>query len=618
MKIRKYAAPLAALMGAALVLSSCSSADTPDEDVVTTEEPDADGGEAAPGNDDASVVTVGWNQALYSYNSNTDHGNAAANNVILYMTQSGFNYYDGDLVLTPDTSFGNYEVLSEDPLKVKYTIADTTTWSDGTPVDAADMLLGWAGISGNLNDEGEVETDEEGEVIVADDQVFFASGSPGLALVSEVPEIGDDNKSVTLTYDKPFADWESAFGIPVPAHSTAILAEMETEAQAGKDAVIKAIQDNDREALVKIANSYRNGFDFVSTPGDPLQALSSGPYVMTEFVENQFITLEKNDKYVGDHEGQIDRIVVRYSEDPQAQVQALQNGEIDMLAPQATADTLAQLEALEGITIMNAVDGTYEHVDYVQDNGGPFDPATYGGDAEKAKKVRQAFTLTIPRQQIVDQLIKPLNPEAETRDSFILLPDDPNYPRMVEENGSADLGEVDIERAKALLAEVGVDSVDVRLLYGASNVRRQNEYTLIAESAKEAGFNVIDGGDDNWGTMLSTEQDKYDIGLFGWQSTSTAVTESDANFRTGGANNYFGYSNKEVDALFDELQVETDPAKQIDIQIDVEKHLWEDAFGTTIYQFPGVNAWNSKIEGVEPIPIAPTIFASFWDWKIAG
>ena len=32
--------------------------------------------------------------------------------------------------------------------------------------------------------------------------------------------------------------------------------------------------------------------------------------------------------------------------------------------------------------------GTYEHVDLVFTNGGPFDPATYGGDAAKALKVR--------------------------------------------------------------------------------------------------------------------------------------------------------------------------------------------------------------------------------------
>ena len=118
--------------------------------------------------------------------------------------------------------------------------------------------------------------------------------------------------------------------------------------------------------------------------------------------------------------------------------------------------------------------------------------------------------------------------------------------------------------------------------------------------------------------MLSTAQDQYDAALFGWQSTSTAVTESDANFRTGGLNNFYGYSNAEVDALFDSLQTETDPAKQIDIQIGVEKHLWEDAFGTTIFQFPGVNAWNSNIKGVEPISISPTIFAGFWNWELAG
>jgi len=33
---------------------------------------------------------------------------------------------------------------------------------------------------------------------------------------------------------------------------------------------------------------------------------------------------------------------------------------------------------------------------------------------------------------------------------------------------------------------------------------------------------------------------EYDAGLFAWQSESTAVTESEANYRTGGANNKTG------------------------------------------------------------------------------
>jgi peptide/nickel transport system substrate-binding protein len=446
--------------------------------------------------------------------------------------------------------------------------------------------------------------------------VFFASPTPGGALITEIPEISEDRKTVTLTYSKPFADWETNIDTGVAAHAAVKIAGLGEDPTENKEAFIKAVQDNDRAALAKIAEAWRTGFDFVASPSED-QALGNGPFKIVEYVEGQYITLERNENYEGNRTPKIDRVVVRYSEDPQAQVQALQNGEIDMLAPQATADTLTQLQALQGVTVETGVDGTYEHIDMVQDNGGPFDPATYGGDAEKAQKVRQAFLLTIPREAIVEQLIKPLNPNATVRDSFVLLPDDPNYPAMVEQNGSADYAKTDIEKAKELLAEVGVDNVDVRFLYGKSNVRRANEFVLIQESAAQAGFNVIDGGDDNWGTMLDTATDQYDANLFGWQSTSTAVTEADANYRTGASNNFYGYSNETVDALFDDLQTEVDAAKQLEIQIGVEKELFKDAFGITIFQFPAVNAWNSQITGVQPISISPTIFQGFWNWDIA-
>lgn len=613
MKIRRISAAGAVFAVSALALSACTTpapSDTP-----TTTDASASPTESGEPTGDASTVTVGWNQPFYSYNSASSHGNATANAIILYMTQSGFNYYDAELNLAQDTSFGTYEKTSDDPLTVKYTVNEGVTWSDGTPVDAADMLLYWAAVSGNFNDEIEVD-EETGEEIVAENQVYFSSGSPGLALVTEVPEIGDDGRSLTLVYDKPFADWETNFGYGVPAHVTGRLAGAADDPAEAKAAVIAAISDNDREALAGIATSWRTGFDYTSLPSDAGLYLSSGPYIITDFVENQYITLTKNDKYTGDLAGKVDNITVRYNEDPQALVQALQNGEIDMLAPQATADTLAALQAIDGVTVDTGIDGTYEHVDMVVDNGGPFDPASYDGDAEKAKKVRQAFLLTIPRQAIIDSLIKPLNPDAEIRNSFILTPGAPGYDEMVAQNGSDFYAETDIDAAKALLAEVGVETpVDVRFLYGASNVRRQNEYVLIAESAAKAGFNVIDGGDDNWGTLLSTAQNTYDANLFGWQSESTAVTESDANFRTDATNNFYGYSNEAVDALFDELQVETDPARQIEIQIEVEKHLWADAFGTTIFQFPAVNAWNSNITGIDPIPLSPTVFHGFWNWE---
>ena len=120
----------------------------------------------------------------------------------------------------------------------------------------------------------------------------------------------------------------------------------------------------------------------------------------------------------------------------------------------------------------------------------------------------------------------------------------------------------------------------------------------------------------DWGTKLATQSNDYDASLFGWQSESTAVTESEANYRTGGINNYGHYSNSTVDGLFDQLAVSIDPKEQAQLQLDVEKQLWADAFGTTIFQFPGIHAWNKdKLSGPAPISINPTIFYGFWDWK---
>src|SRR5690606_24028353 len=184
LKIRRFSVAGAVLASAALALSACTTP-APEGDTPTTTEPTAS--ESATEGEptgDASTVTVGWNQPFYSYNSSSSHGNATANAIILYMTQAGFNYYDADLNLAKDESFGTYEKLSDDPLTVKYTINEGVVWSDGAPVDAADMLLYWGAVSGNLSDEVEVD-EETGEEIVKEDQVYFTSGTPGLALVTQ-------------------------------------------------------------------------------------------------------------------------------------------------------------------------------------------------------------------------------------------------------------------------------------------------------------------------------------------------------------------------------------------------------------------------------------------------
>src|SRR5918993_1601127 len=191
-RMKRISAAVALTAAGALVISGCA----------------AGGGDSGDdsGLVEGSSITAAWNQAFYSYNSNTSFGNATANNNINYLTLDGFNYYNNTPELVKNESFGSYELVSEDPLTVTYSINEGVNWSDGTPIDAADLMLYWAAESRALDtpdfDPAEFTDPDTGEFTedFPTDAVYFDSGATatsGLGLVSETPEIGEDGRSVT-------------------------------------------------------------------------------------------------------------------------------------------------------------------------------------------------------------------------------------------------------------------------------------------------------------------------------------------------------------------------------------------------------------------------------------
>ncbi len=568
--------------------------------------------------DKKTSITLGWNQPMYSYNGNTSNGNATANNVIKYLMNKQMWYVDASGELKADPSFGTFEKTSDSPLTVKYTMNKDMTWSDGTRVDASDLLLNWAAQSGNLNtiDPDKVKRDDAtGLPKNTKGKVFFDSSSIGLSLVKDTPEIGEDGESLTLVYTKPFADWQYDMPDLMPAHVVGEKALGISDPQEAKDAVTKAIQDNDTAALEKISSFWSSGFDYTKMPDDPELAVSNGAYVLKDFKENEYLTLEKNSKYKGDHGASFDTVTVRWNEDPMAQVQALQNGELDMFSPQVTTDVVKAAEKVKDVDIKKGVEGTFEHVDLVQNNKGPFDPASYGGNAQKANLVRQAFLHGVPRQEIVDKLIKPVDAEAEVRNSFLKTAGTPGYDEIVAQNGTSEYSEVDPAKSLDLLKQAGVKpGVKVRMMYAKDNVRRVNEFQLMKPALAKAGFDLVDAGSNEWSAKLG--DGTYDAVFFGWQSTTPAVSADRETYATGTINNLVGYSNKQVDALFDKLVITTDLQEQLQIQTDIEKLLVKDAIGLTIFQFPSANIANkTRITGTNPGILAPTMFYGFWGWK---
>ena len=565
-----------------------------------------------------TTVSVAWNQPLYSFNQNTTTGNATANANVLYLTQSGFNYYDADFNLVQNTEFGTYEKLSDDPLTVKYTVNEGVTWSDGVAVDAADLLLHWVGLSGAYN-EGEPAYDEETGVLVPGDNVWFDSVAIGTGIeqVTKLPEVSDDGRSITLVYDTPQVDWELLFtSAGVPAHVVAKHGLKIDDPAEAKKAVLDAIQNRDSAKLKPLADFWSIGFDAVEMPtGEKADiTLGNGAYTVADFKKDEYITLKaRTDKPKGVEPVSVETITIRFIPDAMASITALQNGEVKVTQPQATTDVLDAAKKIDGVDILQQAEWTYEHLDLVFNNGGPFDPATYGGDEAKAKLVRQAFLTALNTKEIVDKLIVPLDPEAKPLGSQLFLPGAKSYEASSEANGSAAFGNGDAAAAKALLEQAGItEPVDVRILYGKGNTRREQQYALYAEQVKAAGFNLIDGGDENWGALLGSGT--YDASLFAWQSTSTGVTSSRATYDSTGGNNFNGYSNADADKLWQELSGTFDADRQQEILKEIDKKLYDDAYGVTVFAFPQITAYDSELTGIKSAALAPTFFWNFWQW----
>lgn len=579
---------------AVLGLGACtadSATSTPDES------PEAMGGN----------IRVAETESFSSFNSTSSGGRSEVNGRIAYATHSGFVYLDNDLEVIENEDFGSMDVLSEDPLSVRYTVNEDVAWSDGEPVDGGDLLLHWAIGSGYFDD---AVTDAAGGIVSGTEYFDYAGDTAGLALTG-LPEMGDDGRSLTLTYSEPFADYRTAFGlmneggISTPAHVVA-----EKGGLIDEDALIELITSEPegdprnparRPELQAVADFWNTGFDTGSLPEDPTLFLSNGPFIATAITPDQSMMLTRNADFSWGPTPKVDEITVRFLGEASAQVQALQNGEADIIAPSASAETLERLDDLEGVTVDRGNRLSYDHLDL-----------TFGGVFAGAN-VREAFMRTVPRQELVDTIATGINPDAAPLDSQLFLPHQEPYEEAAADNGSAAYAEVDIDGARELLDGA---TPEVRILYDRDSQDSRDMYALIAASAAEAGFDVVDGGlgGNEWSAAL--DGGTHDAAIFTWDHPGVGVSRVAQIFGTGNRSNFNRFSSPEADELIDELIVTTDLERQDELQIQIDRLIWESGYGLPLFQVPGADAHSNTVTGVEYMPHRIGVWWNYWDWQI--
>src|SRR5690606_28424245 len=115
--------------------------------------------------------------------------------------------------------------------------------------------------------------------------------------------------------------------------------------------------------LQKVADVWNNDFNAKTLPDEEGLYLSSGPMIVSDMVEDQSVTLVRNEAYEGDLQASVDEITVRFIGDASAQVTALRNGEVDIIAPQPTTDTTDQVKDIDGVEVLEGSQLSYDHVD---------------------------------------------------------------------------------------------------------------------------------------------------------------------------------------------------------------------------------------------------------------
>ena len=520
--------------------------------------------------DGSIAYSVGADDFL-SYNGLQSNTYTTYNSAVADRMFSSFWYFGTDGSIIPNEDFGTYEKTSDDPLTVKYTISDDAKWSDGTPVTAGDFIFHWAANNDTVK--------AEGSETPLFDSISFEQGK----YIPEAPEGEADGKEFTVTYPEPYADWEILISTALPAHIVA------KEAGMSFEELVTAAKEKDVEALTPAAEFWNDGWDF--SPGElPDASLvpSMGPYKFKDggWQAGQSITLEANPEYWGTPAA-TKELVLRFA-DPKTHVQALQNGDLDVIEPQATVDTLQQLEGLgDDVNVQTGDQLTWEHVDYNRGEGSVF---------ADSPELREAFALCLPRQQIVDNLIKPIYADAQVMNLREVFPFQDKYQEVVDEAYPEEMDEPNIEKAKELVEKSGVSTPTVRLGYQAGNQRRTETVALIKSSCDQAGFDVQDANSPVFFKEVMPAGD-YDAALYAWAGSGQKASGANI-YQSDGAQNQQSYNNPEVDAAWDKLATSLDEDEQLEQVKTIEKLLWEDFQAIPLYAHPGLVGHKADVANV--------------------
>ena len=498
--------------------------------------------------------TLRWPIAQLPPNFNTGHldGSLADTGAVMGgLLGSPFNFdATGQPVLSTDY-VESAELTATAPKQVvTYRINPKAKWYDDTPITWVDYEAQWKARNGT-------------------NPAYRVASTQGYDKIERVAR-GRDDREVIVTFQQPYADWKGLFGL--------------YPASTNRDPAV--FNDGWKDRPLTTAGPFKlEGIDHTA----------------------QVISLVRNEKWWG-RPAKLERIIYRVI-NPDAQIDALANGEIDFIDVGPDVNKLRRAETLAGIAIRKAGGFNFRHL-------------TMNGQSEVLKdiNVRRALALAIDRDQIARTLLGPLGVPAVPLNNHLFMPNQKGY-----QDNAGKLGTYDREQASMMLDTAGWKPgpggvrmkdgkpLTIRFVIPSQVATSLQEVQLIQRMLSAVGakvdIQVVPTGDffDKY-----IRPGNFDFTVFSWLGGVFPLSGSKSIYAkpTGASiqQNYARVGSDELDALFDRATAEFDPDKAMALGNEIDAMIWAEVHSLTTYQRPEIVAARSKLANFGAFGFASAIY----------
>lgn len=439
----------------------------------------------------------------------------------------------------PDYLASEPKLVTEPKQVVTYTINPKAVWYDGTPITWEDFHWQWRAKNGT-------------------NKAYQVSSSTGYADIEDVAR-GVDDREVVVTFKNKYADWQALFYGLYPASTN------------------------------KSPTVFNEGWK-----ERPLT--TAGPFKFGSFDQTaKTVTLVRNEKWWG-KPAKLESIVFRHI-DPDAQIDALANGEVDLMDIGPDVNKYSRAKGIAGTDIRVAGGPNFRHITI---NG--------TGAILSDVKVRQALGMAIDRAAIARAMLGPLEIEPTTLGNHIFMRNQTGY-----RDNSGDIGKYNPSRAAQLLDEAGwkLDGnvrkkdgrvLEINFVIPAAVATSRQESELVQNMLGQIGVRVAINtvpSQDFFERYIRPGQ--FDFTIFSWLGTPFPVSSARSLYAKptvgpGGElaiqQNYARVGSDEIDRLFAEATQELDRKKAIELANGIDAQIWQLVHSLTLYQRPEM--WVTK------------------------